>query len=68
MVSEVSVHRLLISCKGVFCNHTMGKLDNTLTEYVKLTSPARTGRHLVTLDIIPGSAEHLLCDIPAKNM
>lgn len=31
----------LLVARGEMCNHTMEKLDNILTEYVKLTSPAR---------------------------
>lgn len=41
MVSEVFAHRYLLVARGEMCNHTMEKLDNILTEYVKLTSPAR---------------------------
>lgn len=58
----------LLVAKGIFCNHTVEKLDNTLTEYVKLASLARTDRHHVPLDVIPWSAHHLLCDIPAKTV
>lgn len=51
----------LLVARGEICSPTM-ELDNPLTENVKLTSPARTDRYQMPLDVIviPRRAHHLL--------